>query len=811
MGISSNTAYVASYHCENGHYSADVSYFYGSGVDNYPLHAVKDGESGGNGVYAYGSTSAFPNQTYRSANYWVDVVFETGPTGPPPMVTVSPDSTNVECGSSVVLTANATGPGTLNYQWFDNQTNLLSGETGQTVTLNQVHPANAGSYTVVVTNPGGAATNFASVNVVDTTAPEVSWSFTNLTLSADANCQALMPDVTGTNYLLAADACGSELTITQTPTNGSVLALGTNEVVLAVADSSGNTAYSTNTLLVMDLPVITVLGASPLTNECHAAFEDPGAAALDGCSGVVSLSTNSTVNPNAVGVYAIEYVASDAAGNSATNTRQVYVVDTTAPEVSWSFTNLTLSADANCQALMPDLTGTNYLLAADACSTELTITQTPTNGSVLALGTNEVVLAVADSSGNAAYSTNTVIVADQTAPVITVLGASPLTNECHAAFEDPGATALDDCSGVVSLSTNSTLNPNAVGVYTIEYVASDAAGNSATNTRQVYVVDTTAPEVSWSFTNLTLSADANCQALMPDVTGTNYLLAADACGSELTITQTPTNGSVLALGTYEVVLAVADSSGNAAYSTNTLLVMDLPVITVLGASPLTNECHAAFEDPGATALDGCSGVVSLSTNSTVNPNAVGVYAIEYVASNAVGNSATNTRQVYVVDTTAPVITQCAPDQTVTAGSDGLATLSNLTLLVIATDACSASVNVAQQPSAGTEVPVGTNTVQFYVDDGNGNTNTCTSTVTVNASSLVAPTILGAQVLADRSFKLTFSGPDAQTYEVRASANLTNPLSSWDVLTNSAFGIGPATFIDTNATSQAMRFYRVVSP
>ena len=977
VAITPNTVYVASYHCNNGHYSDDDGYFYDFGVDNYPLHALADGESGGNGVYVYGLTSAFPNQTYDSDNYWVDVMFLAEPATSSPVVTVSPATTNVECGSTVVLTANATGTGTLSYQWFDNQTNLLFGETGQTLTLNNVHLANAGNYTVVVTNPDGAATNFAVVIVGDTTPPVMSWSFTNLTLSADANCQARMPDVTGTNYILAADACSSVLTITQTPTNNAVLGLGTNEVVLAVADGNGNTAYSTNTVTVADqtAPVITVLGASPLTTECHAEFVDPGATALDNCSGVVSLSTNSTVNPNAVGVYRIEYVASDAAGNLATNTRQVYVVDTTAPVVSWNFTNLTLSADANCQALMPDVTGTNYILAADACSSVLTITQTPTNNAVLGMGTNEVVLAVADGSGNTAYSTNTVIVADQTAPVITVLGGNPLTTECHAEFVDPGATALDNCSGVVSLSTNSTVNPNTVGVYRIEYFASDAAGNLATNTRQVYVVDTTPPVVSWSFTNLTLSADANCQALMPDVTQTNYILAADACSSVLTITQTPTNNAVLGMGTNEVVLAVADGSGNTAYSTNTVIVADqtapvitvlgdnplttechaefvdpgataldncsgvvslstnstvnpntvgvyrieyvasdaagnlatntrqvyvvdttppvvswsftnltlradancqalmpdvtgtnyilaadacssvltitqtptnnavlglgtnevvlavadgsgntaystntvivadqtAPVITVLGGNPLTTECHAEFVDPGATALDNCSGVVSLSTNSTVNPNTVGVYTIEYVASDAAGNLATNTRQVYVVDTTPPVITQCAPDQTVTAGYNGLATLSNLAILVVATDACSASVNIAQQPPAGTEVPVGPNTVVFYVDDGNGNTNTCTSTVTVNAASLVAPTILSGQVLGNGSFKLTFSGPNTQSYEVRASANLTNPPDSWDVLTNSAFGTGPATFIDTSATSHPMRFYRVVSP
>ena len=73
--IASNTVYVASYHANNGHYSADLNYFLGKGVDNPPLHALMNGVSGGNGVYAYGASSVFPTQTCNAANYWVDVCF----------------------------------------------------------------------------------------------------------------------------------------------------------------------------------------------------------------------------------------------------------------------------------------------------------------------------------------------------------------------------------------------------------------------------------------------------------------------------------------------------------------------------------------------------------------------------------------------------------------------------------------------------------------------------------------------------------------------------------------------------------------
>jgi hypothetical protein len=77
VAISANTTYVASYHTSTGHYAADNNFFLNAGVDNAPLHALKDGADGGNGVYNYGPSSAFPNQTYQSSNYWVDVDFTT--------------------------------------------------------------------------------------------------------------------------------------------------------------------------------------------------------------------------------------------------------------------------------------------------------------------------------------------------------------------------------------------------------------------------------------------------------------------------------------------------------------------------------------------------------------------------------------------------------------------------------------------------------------------------------------------------------------------------------------------------------------
>jgi len=80
VAISANTTYIASYFAPNGHYAVDAGFFDSSALDASPLHAPSSPSSGGNGVYAYGTSSSFPGQSYNGSNYWVDVVFSTPPT-----------------------------------------------------------------------------------------------------------------------------------------------------------------------------------------------------------------------------------------------------------------------------------------------------------------------------------------------------------------------------------------------------------------------------------------------------------------------------------------------------------------------------------------------------------------------------------------------------------------------------------------------------------------------------------------------------------------------------------------------------------
>jgi hypothetical protein len=114
VAITANTVYVASYHTNVGHFSYNLNAFASAGVDNSPLHALQNGVSGGNGVYMYGGTSAFPSNTYNSANYWVDVVFSTTtaastPTSSPTLVSIAVTPTNPSVNAGATQQFVATG------------------------------------------------------------------------------------------------------------------------------------------------------------------------------------------------------------------------------------------------------------------------------------------------------------------------------------------------------------------------------------------------------------------------------------------------------------------------------------------------------------------------------------------------------------------------------------------------------------------------------------------------------------------------------------------------------------------------------
>src|SRR5438445_7037873 len=76
--------------------------------------------------------------------------------GQSPVITAQPQSQIAVAGSSVTFTVAATGTTPLGFQWKFNGANL-SGATNLTLRLGNIQPAQAGTYSVRVSNPYGSA------------------------------------------------------------------------------------------------------------------------------------------------------------------------------------------------------------------------------------------------------------------------------------------------------------------------------------------------------------------------------------------------------------------------------------------------------------------------------------------------------------------------------------------------------------------------------------------------------------------------------------------------------------------------------
>ncbi len=184
VAIAANTTYIASYHT-NGWYCATSFALLSAGVDNAPLHALKDGQDGPNGVYASGNGGVMPAQGFLGTSYWVDVLFSTANPQVPASVTAvsgTPQSTavgssfggtlqakvldassNPMAGVSVILAAPGSGAGAT----FNGSTTTTAVTNAAGIVVSPVPAANAtqgGPYPVTATVKGLTPAQFLLTN-----------------------------------------------------------------------------------------------------------------------------------------------------------------------------------------------------------------------------------------------------------------------------------------------------------------------------------------------------------------------------------------------------------------------------------------------------------------------------------------------------------------------------------------------------------------------------------------------------------------------------------------------------------------------
>ena len=455
-----------------------------------------------------------------------------------PTLSVQPASLTNLTGSSAAFIATPGGSFPQAYQWHKNATNIangsvFSGVTTTNLTFTGLATNYAGSYSLVATNLFGVRTS-SVVTLTVVLPPKITGGITNRTMECGSNLTFTV-STTGTaplSYQWSLDgiptpgATNASLSLTNVHLPSRTVAVvvtnlyasATSNAVLTVNDSKA--------------PVITLNGASLMTNELGSAFADPGATANDMCAGALSVTTNGTVNINVVGTNTLSYKAGDGNGNTNTVTRTVIVRDTMPPTILWSFTNLVLAANSNCSLPMPNVTGTNFIIATDF-SGALTISQSPTNNSILPLGTNRIVITVRDSSTNKTFSTNTIVVTDQTPPLFSSQPQSRTNLIGTTANFSAAATACTPLAyqwffndTVLTDKTNSTLAVSAAdltdgGNYSVVATASGGSTTSAVATLTVNLIAT----------SLAVTSSTNPSGYRDSVNFTAAVLPADAAGT----------------------------------------------------------------------------------------------------------------------------------------------------------------------------------------------------------------------------------------------------------------------------------------
>ena len=523
----------------------------------------------------------------------------------------------------------------------------------EVTTIGSVDTSSAGSYTLVYTakdasgNQSRPVSRLVTVVKTDRTAPVI-------TLTGDEDVLHGL----GEDYEdLGADALDAE----DGEINVTILGLDdlhvdvpdTYTLTYAAQDSAGNRAEPVvRTVTVEDqtAPHLILLGATRIEIGLGTYYLDDGAEATDNFDDTVSVSSTGSVDTNTPGNYTLIYTAADAAGNQATPlTRTVTVLgsDLQGPVIALN----------GLLSIVMEI-GTAYSdQGATALDDEDGAVGVRVSGfvDVETLGSYTLTYTAVDSSGNQAIPVvRTIFIVDTVNPTLELLGAALVNHEAGQVYNDAGAKAIDAVEGEVIPVLGGAVNVFNPGIYTLTYTAEDSSGNQAIPlNRTVTVVDTTAPV-------LTLMGEGEMLIKKGAVFDDPGVRIDDAeVGLQFVVAGVLDTEIV---GTYTLVYTATDSSGNSAQPvTRSVEVHDLmdvngPVITLNGNSIITIEAGSVFKDPGATANDAIEGAVAVSIGGEVDSSQPGTYTLSYYAKDTSGNRATTvSRDVKVIDTTAPVI------------------------------------------------------------------------------------------------------------------------------------------------------------
>ena len=625
------------------------------------------------------------------------------------------------------------------------------------------------------------------------------------------------------------DNCDPNPTIVCTPPSGSFFALppppadSSNYVVTCVVtDAAGNSNACTFTITVEDTlppefadannPVISCSLCVPmiLTNDpgaCYATLTFPIPVAVDFCCPLLVSTTVSAVDENGAvinltdlgngmvqgqfpvgtNVNLVTTTANDGRGNSVQHLCAVVVMDSEPPVI-------------NCPTnQVVECTGGQIFfeepVAVDNCP-NATYSCTPTNGSVLGIGSHLIVCTVIDCSGNTNQCSFYVTVQDTTPPVISC--PTNVTVECGQST-DPGstgvATASDTCDSSPTVTFTDAVSGNYPQTITRTWTATDSSGNSNSCVQIITIQDTTPPVITCPPDKQLQCGDSTAPA------NTGTATAADSCSGNVAITFTDVATPANCTGNAGIdrTWKAADASGNSSTCVQHITFVDTtaPTITAvpagsdLGCNPATLPTDASVEAL-VTATDNCGTPTVNVVYADVTTGCTVTRTFTVTATDACGNAATPQTVVYTwtADTTPPVISGVPTGSNLGCNPATLPTDASIKALVTATDnSGSATINVTHVDGGTAIAP--TRTFTITATDGCGNVATASPVIYTWTADTTPPVISGVPTGSNLGCNPATLPTDAS---VKALVTATD---------NSGSATINVTHVDVNATNGCM--------
>jgi len=597
------------------------------------------------------------------------------------------------------------------------------------------------------------------------------------------NCSVVLQTWTKTGATTGSSAGTGINDVSGTPFNS-----GVTTVTYSIEDQSGNSNQCSFTVTINDTedPTITCPGdltantSDDGTGDCTTTVNLGTPTTDDNCginSEIVQVG-GTTIDPLTypfpVGVTTVTWIVEDNAGNTASCTQNVTVVDDENPNTVCNDITIQLDNTGNATITPADIDGGS----TDNCGID-NITAGQTAFTCADLGTNSVLLTVTDDAGNISTCTAIVTVEDNIAPDLTCPGNVTQDNDpgvCTADVTGLAPTATDNCNVVLQTWTMSgaTTGSSAAtgindisgttfnaGVTTVTYSIEDASGNSNQCSFTVTINDTEDPTITCPgdvTANTSDDGTGDCSTTVNLGTPTTN----DNCGINSEIAQV--GGTTIDPLTYQfpvgvtiVTWIVEDNAGNTASCTQEVTVIDdeNPAITCPGdvtaytSDDGTGDCSTTA-NLGTPATDDNCGVNTVITQvggTTIDPLTyqfpVGITTVTWIVEDDAGNTANCTQNVEVIDDENPTIS-CPADVSLMQDGSGSCNAVVNGLTPVTDDNCSVVLQTWTMTGAttnsspasgindvsGETFEIGVTTVEYYIEDASGNSATCSFTVEI---------------------------------------------------------------------------------